>query len=344
MADAENRLAVSDKQARALEKALELSKQHADNLVQSAELTKQHADNLEKVVTDAKGRLKRNEERYAISEKLLASARHQLAALDADLRLTRQHAVNLEQLRDTLQRRVTALDEHLASALQIGTDREAKIRTMQRSFSWQVTSPLRWLRRKLIDPSRQRPKDVAAPAGAGAVTKAGQPPTESTPPAASTVAKSTTGIPIWHSVDYPQSWSLPPRKATLRGWCFADDGRKLNAVRAVLPDRTIVGTYGFKRLDVVASVRNKPQAEYCGWKIEIEFATTDMRLDLEAADETGAWHRFFHTALRVGEGFRAPRPDLLRKMGGDLRLAQRGGAARPDDRGGLVRRSSRDFR
>ena len=94
-----------------------------------------------------------------------------------------------------------------------------------------------------------------------------------------------------------------PRKAVLRGWCFADDGRKLNAVRAVLPDRTVEGTYGFKRLDVVASVRNKPQAEYCGWKIDVEFATSDMRLDLEVADENGAWHRFFHTSLRVGEGF-----------------------------------------
>ncbi len=317
VADAENRLAVSDKQARALEKALELSQQHAANLVKSAELTKQHADNLEKVVTDAKGRLKRNEERYAISEKLLSSARHQLgvldtdlrltrnhaAALEADLRLTKQQAVNLENLRDTLKRRISALDEHLGSAVQIAADREAKIRTMQRSFSWQVTSPLRWLRRKLLDPSRPHPKSVAAPAGAGAVTTAGQPPPAAAAPTAQVVAKSGTGISIWHSVDYPQSWSLPPRKAVLRGWCFADDGRKLKAVRAVLADRTVEGTYGFKRLDVVASVRNKPQAEYCGWKIDVEFVPTDMRLDLEVADETGAWHRFFHSALRVGEGF-----------------------------------------
>jgi len=317
VAAAENRLAVSEKQVLTLEKGLAL--------------TQQHADNLEKVVTDAKGRLKRTEERHAISEKLLASARHQMNAMDAELRLTRQHhealdaelrltrqhhealeaevrltrqhAGNLEKLRDSLQRRVGELDEHAASLLQIRNDRDAKIRTMQRSFSWQVTAPLRWLRRAVIDPWRKRPKDVAAPAGAGAVTLPGQPPSAPGQPAAAAVAKSATGISIWHSVDYPRSWSLPPRKTTLRGWCFADDGRKLQTVRAVLPGRIVEGIYGFKRLDVVAAVRNKPQAEYCGWKIELEFAPTDLRLDLEAADESGTWHRFFHTALRIGEGF-----------------------------------------
>ena len=35
------------------------------------------------------------------------------------------------------------------------------------------------------------------------------------------------------SVDHPQSWSLPPRPAVLRGWCLAENGRKLAAVRAI---------------------------------------------------------------------------------------------------------------
>ena len=301
----EKDLELTKQHAENIEKDLELTKQHAENIEKDLELTKQHAENIEKVAIDARGRLKRTEERYAISEKLLASTRRQLEALDADLRLTRQHVGNLEKLRDALQRRIGDLDVQVANVIQSRNDREAKIRAMQASFSWQATAPLRWLRRKLIDPWRQRPKDVAAPGEAGAVTPPVQPPNASatTSPAASALAKSATGIAVWHSVDYPQSWSLPPRRATLRGWCFADDGRKFTAVRAVLPDRTINGTYGFKRLDVLAAVRNKPQAEYCGWKLELEFTSFDMRLDLEAADEAGVWHRFFHTALRVGEGF-----------------------------------------
>ncbi|MEO5961611.1 MAG: glycosyltransferase family 2 protein, partial [Opitutaceae bacterium] len=106
-----------------------------------------------------------------------------------------------------------------------------------------------------------------------------------------------------YSVDNPQSWSLPPRRTVLRGWCFAEDARKLTAVRASLSGRFIEGVHGFKRLDVLAAVRGKPQAEYCGWKLEVEFSPTDTLLDLEARDEFGTWHRFFHTGLRIGEGF-----------------------------------------
>ena len=46
-------------------------------------------------------------------------------------------------------------------------------------------------------------------------------------------ARSEGNLPIWHSVDYPQSWSLPPRTHVLRGWCFADDARKLDGIRAI---------------------------------------------------------------------------------------------------------------
>ena len=71
----------------------------------------------------------------------------------------------------------------------------------------------------------------------------------------------------------------------------------------MLPGRVVAGSYGFKRLDVLASVRGKPQAEYSGWKLELELAPVDTALDLEAADEAGAWLRFFLTELKVGEGF-----------------------------------------
>ncbi|HEX2851868.1 MAG TPA: glycosyltransferase [Opitutaceae bacterium] len=306
LATAESRLAVADKQVLTLEKGLEL--------------TKQHAGNLEKVVAELRNGLKRTEERYAVSEKFLSATRRQIAVLDADLdvtksklndneeklRLTREHAMNLEQLRASLQRRVTELDaqcDHLSRTLgardEVIRQRDDKLKVMSRSFSWQVTSPLRFLRRKLVDPWRPRPNVAAAPS-AIPLPAVGAP---ASPVGEVSAPTPASPLAIWHSVDYPQSWSLQPRKTTLRGWCFADDGRKLTAIRAVLPDRTVEGTYGFKRMDVRASVREKPQAEYCGWKIELEFATSDTLLDLEAADESGKWHRFFHTGLRVGEGF-----------------------------------------
>jgi len=302
LADTESRLAVTEKKVRTSEKAFELTKQHAENLAQVLAKVRGHAENLEKIEAELRGQLKRSEERSAVREKLLVSSRHQLETLEADVRLTRQHAANLEKLREALQKRIRDLDEQLASAAQGRASAVAKIRVMQESFSWKVTAPLRYLRRKFIDPRRVRP--AAAPVSskpAGTVVQLSS--EQEKAPAPAPFAKSNEGLPIWHSVDHPQSWSLPPRKTTLRGWCFADDGRACKRVRAVLADRTVEGTYGFKRHDVLASVRNKPQAEYCGWKIEIEFTPADTQLDLEVADDQGAWHRFFHTSLRVGEGF-----------------------------------------
>jgi glycosyltransferase involved in cell wall biosynthesis len=98
---------------------------------------------------------------------------------------------------------------------------------------------------------------------------------------------------------------MPPRTHVLRGWCFADDARRLDGIRAVLPDRLVEGTYGLKRLDVLASVRDKPQAEYCGWRLELELREGDALLDLETRDTDGRWHRFFHADLKVGEGLGA---------------------------------------
>lgn len=326
-----------------LEERQRLTEQHASGLEEKQRLTEQHAGNLTKELTDARGRLQRLEGKYAISEKLLSSARRQLESIDRDLAaarrqvtqleevnsLTTQHAKNLENLRDSLQRRVRELDQqcgHLERTIKrlegeldhrdaVIAQREAKIRTIEESFSWQVTKPLRWLRRKFVDPRRPRPKDVTAAAEARPVTLPPEPPPaavetngHSTPAngavaEAPVVPTSPPALPIVQSVDYPQSWSLSPRKVVMRGWCFAEDGRKLTAIRAILPDRTIEGAYGFKRLDVLAAVRGRPDAEYCGWKFDIEFVPADTQLDLEVRDEQGNWHRFFHTGLRIGEGF-----------------------------------------
>jgi glycosyltransferase involved in cell wall biosynthesis len=282
LGETEARLAVSDKKVTTLEKGLAL--------------TQQHAGNLEKVIDELRTTSKRTEDRYAISEKLLASSRRQFVALDAKLSSTQLHVANLESLRNALQRRVAELDEQFVAQNNALKQREAKLTTMQRSFSWQATAPLRFLRRKLVDPFR--PRATAAPALAPAAV----PGANGASVPAPSFAPAGHDINLLFSVDHPQSWSLPPRPAVLRGWCLAEDGRKFAAVRAILGNRTVEGVYGFKRLDVLASMRGKPQAEYCGWRIEIEFTAADEVLELEICDEQGRWHRFFRTDLLIGEG------------------------------------------
>ena len=110
-----------------------------------------------------------------VTERLLISVRRQLAEAEAELgmgrakianleenlRLRGQHTDNLENLAAALQRRIGELDEqcaHLTRSLaardrELGPLRQAqsRLRSVESSFSWQVTAPLRLLRRKLID-------------------------------------------------------------------------------------------------------------------------------------------------------------------------------------------------
>ncbi len=271
-----------------LENQLRLATDHTQHLEGRLRLAEQHAQNL-------------GAEFKAVQIQLReVQAQHAEAA-----RLTHQHITNLEQIRDSLQRRVNELDAHLATATQARDAAQARLRNLQQSFSWQVTLPLRWLRRTFVDPLTRKTEDR------GQRTEDGRPRTASsslplTPSPVPAPSRSAEGgIAVWHSVDYPQSWSLPPRTHVLRGWCFADDARKLTGIRAVLPERIVEGTYGLKRLDVLASVRDKKQAEYCGWRLELELREGDMLLDLETKDADGRWHRFFHADLKVGEGLGA---------------------------------------
>jgi glycosyltransferase involved in cell wall biosynthesis len=281
LGDTEAQLAVSAKQVVTLEKGLAL--------------TQQHAGNLEQVIDELRTTLKRTEDRRAVSEKLLASSRRQFSALDAKLSSTQLHVANLESLRNALQRRVADLDAQFLAQNQALKQREAKLALMQRSFSWQATAPLRFLRRHLVDPFRRPSADSSAAAAPAVGANGASLPAASHPPAGHE-------LDLIFSVDHPQSWSLPPRPAVLRGWCLAENGRKLAAVRAILGARTVEGIYGFKRLDVLAAMRGKPQAEYCGWRIELEFTTADEVLELEVCDDEGRWHRFFRTDLLIGEG------------------------------------------
>jgi glycosyltransferase involved in cell wall biosynthesis len=233
------------------------------------------------------------------------SLRTQLAGSEENLRLTRQHASNLEQLRGVLDRRVRELEaqcnrlsdtihireEAIRSHLAVIQIREDKIRAISASFSWRATAPLRFLRREFLD--RQRRANAVPPMVVRAPRDAATPLPQPAPRFA-------------YSVDYPQRWTLDPRPITLVGWCYAQDGTRFAGIRAVLPDRIIPGTYGLKRNDVLASAPDKPQTEYCGWKIDLELGLDDKLMDLEVADDAGSWRRFFHTGLWIGEGMGPP--------------------------------------
>jgi glycosyltransferase involved in cell wall biosynthesis len=271
-----------------LQEQLNTTAAHVDHLARAQEATAQHARNVEAAVTQVREELKQAHDLQAATRSALEESEHRVAALTAE-----KHA--LESARDTALGQVNQLSERAARLSTTIHElkheilrRNGKIHTLEQSFSWRVTVPLRWLRRKFIDPRRRQP---AANASSLILP-------EIAPPAPPCSAPGLYGLP--HSVDEPRSWTLAPRKHLLRGWVFHPGGNELRGIRVVLGRRVIEGVYGLKRLDVAASVRNMPQAEFCGWRIDAELHETDTELELQALDESGIWLPFFRTGLRVG--------------------------------------------
>ncbi len=271
----------------------ELTRNHVENrektlasFEKSYNETKTHADNLTRELTDTRARLKTAEAKYATSEKFLASTRRQIEALDSQLgaaqlniaeheksaRLTAEHLANIERSREELRQRIQELDTQCAHLTATIGDRDGvvqrrdeKIRAMQRSFSWRATSPLRALRRALLDP---RPA----------------------PPLSDRIQA---------NIDYPTNWNHIAPTLNLRGWALHKDGRPLTAMRARLGSRVVAGEFGMERLDVLDHFRTHPHAENCGWVVKVDVpALLAQPLVLEVQDDTGAWHAFFTRRVR----------------------------------------------
>jgi len=321
--DLEAEVQISRQRTTELEDLLKASQHHAAYLEEQAKAAHLHAAGLEaavarlnREVTTGLGRIKTLEGRQFLGDRLLSAARRQFEILDADfaaerqrfdqlsetLRLTRQHSINVDRFYEAAEQRIAELDEqcaHLTRTID-ARDRviarlepfEARLRTVLDSFSWRATMPWRFLRRKLIDPLR-KPKSAAS--ASSAASAVGNP---------KSAAGDTAGgfVPTFlRHLDSPETGKLPARATKFRGWCFAETSPRLVAVRAVLPDRAVDGKYGLKRADVFVAMPGMPQAEHCGWEVEVDLVIADASIAIEAADESGTWHRLHHLDLSISE-------------------------------------------
>jgi glycosyltransferase involved in cell wall biosynthesis len=309
-----------------LEKNLAETRRHADahaaDLTERFKQTQGHANNLQHALDTLQPQFTRSELLRTQAETLLAAARSQMTALDHEIdrlegvRSQQQQQIDFAHHQiNELRAQGTALADQSARALGQVADkmraqleqirqrddlifqRDAKIRQFQQSFSWQATAPLRFLRRKLVDRFRNPVAPTLPPASLlelPALPKLPNDLTQFRVPA-------MRSLPF--SVDYPTRWGFAPRKLSLRGWCFAEDATHLKNIRASINGRTYPGVYGLKRMDVLAALRNKPQAEYCGWKVEVELREGDTHIVLEVGDVEGAWQVFFRNDLNVGDAF-----------------------------------------
>ncbi len=307
LTDALRNYDVTRKQVVHFEGELALSQRHTDNLTRDLALSQQHTDNLTRD-------LALSQQHVFNLTRDLTSERKRLQLAEESLRLTRLHADNLENVRLSLQHRIrdleaqsarldrtiSARDKAIDQRNDVIAQREAKIRTMEGSFSWRATLPLRYLRRKLVDRWRpQAPAPLSSPASIPSSSPAEN--SASAPTLESPAIYAPPAQPIRFNVDSPQSWNVRPGKMLIRGWCFTEEGRRISRIRAVLADRTITGTYGLRRPDVAATMGTQNGAELSGWQIALEVTPTDTQVVLEAGDENGQWNGFSRHELHVGD-------------------------------------------
>lgn len=296
-------LALSEEQLQAtrahlanVEASLAATTQHSRNIEDALASTQEHSRNLEDALAKTREALAQNEQWRHQIEAELTAAHGKIVALDETLAKSNyqlaQTRARALALGESSRGEIEKLRDALLHKAELVAQRETKIKTMQSSFSWYATSPLRSLRRLLIDPFRKSRKTGKPEQGATALPESGLSfnPGDFVEPITS----------FRYSVDYPQAWSFSSNKVVVRGWCLTPLPTPLKKIRARIGERTYNGVYGLKRMDVLAALRDLPQAEYCGFKIDVALEETDQEIILEVADIHGAWHRFFSTGLKVG--------------------------------------------
>ncbi len=261
----DNLLAAAREHAAGLEKARDLTQAHVEHLTKEAAQHKRRREHADILVRSANRQI-------TAYETALLRAEAEIAALNLDVEKL-QHA--LELARDdargahaeiarlqaehaaTLAARAAEAAAKIAHAEAVIRAREQKIATLQESFSWKVTQPLRALRRAFFD--------------------------KAPPPAAS--------AQLIGNIDYPPDFSNIPPTLNIRGWSLHRDRVRLKAVRAKLGEKPMPAEFGLERLDVLDHFRDYPGAERCGWIVKVEVPRYGTHaLVIEAQDESGAWH------------------------------------------------------
>jgi GT2 family glycosyltransferase len=98
------------------------------------------------------------------------------------------------------------------------------------------------------------------------------------------------------------SWVHVPdvieRRLGLAGWCFANEGLQVEAVRARAGRRITPGDFGIVRRDVALAHNNCPGSLHSGFSIRASIPRGRHQLVLEARSADGRWEAFFETTIR----------------------------------------------
>ena len=268
----EDLLAAARQHAAGLEQSRAMTQTYADNIAKEAEKHKQRREQAEVLLRTGRLQVTAYENALLAADAEIVALKDDLARTQAALAASRaETAAGLEaiaqlrvaerQAQDQLRAAHTAelavAADRLAQVEAVVRSRDEKIAVMQGSFSWKVTSPLRALRRKLLD-------KPAAPAASAQ---------------------------LLGNIDYPQDWANIAPTLNVRGWTLHRGRVPLRAIRATLDGKSVPAEFGLERLDVLDHFRDYPGAERCGWIVKVDVPRYGTHLlRIEAQDEAGTWH------------------------------------------------------
>jgi GT2 family glycosyltransferase len=98
-------------------------------------------------------------------------------------------------------------------------------------------------------------------------------------------------------VHIPDNGKITQRRLRLAGWCFAEQGGPVEAVRARAGRRISLGEVGVVRRDVALAHNNRVGSLYSGFLIHASIPRGRHELVLEARNTSGRWEPFLETTV-----------------------------------------------
>ena len=101
-------------------------------------------------------------------------------------------------------------------------------------------------------------------------------------------------------IDEPNNWRRVTHRFRLSGWCFSQDGKKIEGLRASLSDREFIVSHGLTRPDVATVYPDQATALRSGFEVVVEAPRGAVhRLRLEARHSDGSWREIFSKRIVV---------------------------------------------
>lgn len=100
------------------------------------------------------------------------------------------------------------------------------------------------------------------------------------------------------ALDLPKRWETNRDVLLIKGWCFSQSGRKIAGIRAKIGRKARLARYGLERPDVAGSFQDHPEAQQCGFTVEVKVPRGRSIVQLEAIEQGGDWQLFLEQELQ----------------------------------------------